>query len=136
MAVKPHLKRLLRIAVCLACVATAVLIRIGALSTNCEHPPAARVLSDFSVIEVALILFEAKCNRLPTTEQGLTALTEKPEIEPVPLNWSQQMKMVPLDPWGNEYEYRFPSFDLTKRYDLISAGPDGVFATADDITNE
>ena len=44
---------------------------------------------------------------------------------------------IPLDPWGNEYQYRYPS-QLTSSgflYDIISPGPDGVAGNKDDVTN-
>jgi general secretion pathway protein G len=45
------------------------------------------------------------------------------------------MRGVPLDPWGQEYYYEFPGKENPDRFDLISAGPDRLFDTADDIGN-
>ncbi len=46
--------------------------------------------------------------------------------------WTQGSKIV--DPWGNEYIYRYPG---TKNpdFDLLSKGPDGSQGTPDDISN-
>ena len=44
---------------------------------------------------------------------------------------------VPLDPWGNPYNYRYPS-ELTSSevfFDVVSAGPDGTLGNEDDVTN-
>ena len=38
------------------------------------------------------------------------------------------------DPWGNPYQYRYPSTHGVK-YDVWSYGPDGKDGTQDDICN-
>ena len=35
------------------------------------------------------------------------------------------MKKIPLDPWGNEYQYTVPGENNTKSFDLCSLGADG-----------
>ena len=40
-----------------------------------------------------------------------------------------------IDPWGNEYNYQFPSEKRAKGYDLWTNGPDGISGTEDDIGN-
>ncbi len=85
---------------------------------------------------IALDLFEQDTGRYPTTEEGIQALITNPQIP----NWYGpylKISTVPLDPWGNEYKYNYPS-ELTSSqylYDIISAGPDGTFGNNDDITN-
>jgi general secretion pathway protein G len=85
---------------------------------------------------ISLDLFEQDVGRYPTTEEGLRSLIEGSNIK----NWHGpylKSATVPLDPWGNEYRYQFPS-QLTGSetlYDIISAGPDGVSGNNDDITN-
>ncbi|MBI4430233.1 MAG: type II secretion system major pseudopilin GspG [Candidatus Omnitrophica bacterium] len=44
-------------------------------------------------------------------------------------------RVIPKDPWGNEYVYSFPGSQNTSSYDLSSAGPDGQPSTEDDISN-
>ena len=63
----------------------------------------------------------------PTTEQGLSALREKPTRAPVPTNWRGPYlrKEVPLDPWGKPYSYRSPGERNASGYDLMSLGRDG-----------
>ena len=49
-------------------------------------------------------------------------------------NWNgPYIKRKPIDPWGNEYQYRHPS-SHGMDYDLYSLGPDGV-ESDDNITN-
>jgi len=59
----------------------------------------------------------------PTTEQGLKALREKPEVGVVPKNWSGPYLKTdhPKDPWGNDYIYRSDG----KTLEIISLGSDG-----------
>ncbi|MFC1808827.1 type II secretion system major pseudopilin GspG [Candidatus Omnitrophota bacterium] len=53
-------------------------------------------------------------------------------------NWSGpylKKKVLPKDPWGNPYLYRFPGHHNSDGYDLISSGSDGVEGGSDDIVN-
>ena len=85
---------------------------------------------------IALDLFEQDTGRYPRTEEGLIALIEDPQVS----NWrGPYLKTisVPLDPWGSDYKYNYPS-ELTgsaSLYDIISPGPDGVTGNDDDVTN-
>jgi general secretion pathway protein G len=85
---------------------------------------------------IALDLFEQDTGRYPRTDEGLQALVANPQIT----NWRGpylKTMNLPLDPWGNEYKYSYPS-ELTDSeflYDIVSPGPDGVLGNEDDITN-
>ncbi|MBN1492752.1 MAG: type II secretion system major pseudopilin GspG [Candidatus Omnitrophica bacterium] len=53
-------------------------------------------------------------------------------------NWNGpyvKKKVLPKDPWGNDYIYRFPGQNNQDGYDLLSGGPDGAEGGNDDITN-
>lgn len=81
-------------------------------------------------IEQALKLYKLHNNFYPTTEQGLKALVEKPETEPVPKNWKgPYLDQVPKDAWGNEFIYVSDG----KHFTLVSPGPDGEEGTEDDL---
>lgn len=61
---------------------------------------------------------------LPSTEQGLQALVSKPSGSPEPSGrWRQQLEKVPVDPWGNPYQYLNPG--TQDDVDIFSYGPDG-----------
>jgi general secretion pathway protein G len=85
---------------------------------------------------IALDLFEQDTGRYPRSDEGLRALIDNPQVP----NWRGpylKTVSVPLDPWGNEYKYSFPS-ELTSSeyfYDIVSGGPDGSLGGEDDITN-
>ena len=81
---------------------------------------------DVRTLETALDFYQMDNFRYPTTDQGLSALVEKPE--PPPPNWRTggylKATTVPKDPWGNEYRYLFPG-SHGGSYDLYSLGADG-----------
>ena len=81
-------------------------------------------------IEQALKLYKLHNSFYPTTEQGLKALVEKPEEDPVPKNWKgPYMEKIPKDAWGNDFIY----ISDGKQFNLISPGPDGEEGTEDDL---
>ena len=94
-----------------------------------------RARADLATFGSALRTYELNGGFLPTTEQGLNALVERPSSRPAPTSWVQVMKKVNLDPWGNPYGYRKPGTKDKGGYDVFSNGPDGLPDTADDIGN-
>jgi|MDTC01.1.fsa_nt_gb general secretion pathway protein G len=94
------------------------------------------VQTDIAAVTSALRLYAIKAKRMPTTEQGLMALVQRPTIAPLPKNWSPKLNSADdlLDPWGNNYAYRWPGLD-GREFDLWSFGPDRVDGTEDDIGN-
>ncbi|WP_291319818.1 type II secretion system major pseudopilin GspG [Desulfonatronospira sp.] len=96
-----------------------------------DRPDEARVTAaktDIRTLEQALRLYYLDNGRYPTTEQGLEALINRPESDPVPRNWRSrgylEASSAPRDPWGNEYIYRSPG-DQGRDYEIISLGADG-----------
>ncbi|WP_069301091.1 type II secretion system major pseudopilin GspG [Neptunicoccus sediminis] len=86
----------------------------------------ARVQSDLAVIQSAVKLYRLDNFRYPTTEQGLRALVSRPSSEPVPRNWAENgyIDRMPVDPWGNEYQYLSPG--VHGEFDVFTLGADGV----------
>ena len=80
--------------------------------------------SDIQAIEAALALYKLDNFRFPTSEQGLTALVQKP-ADPEIRNWKEggYLKRLMKDPWGHDYQYAFPG--TQGEYDLFSFGADG-----------
>jgi general secretion pathway protein G len=77
--------------------------------------------------ETALKLFKLDNAFYPSTEQGLSALIEKPTTGQVPGKYREggylEQKKIPADPWGNPYIYISPG--VYGDVDLISYGADG-----------
>ena len=97
---------------------------------------AAAMQTIVGTLGTGLNMFEQDVGRYPTIDEGLQVLVRNPQIR----NWKGpyiQSATVPLDPWGNEYRYSYPS-QLTNSeflYDIVSAGPDGSYGNEDDVTN-
>lgn len=81
---------------------------------------------DIGVIETALDQYRLDMLRYPTSEQGLEALLNVPADVRQPENYRPGGYLrgaVPLDPWGNPYQYRIPG-DRGGAFDLFSLGAD------------
>jgi len=87
----------------------------------------------FGTFGVAMSMFEQDTGSYP---ESLNSLVVSNQVR----GWRGpyiESATIPLDPWGNEYKYCFPS-ELTSSetlYDIVSAGPDGVYGNGDDVTN-
>ena len=95
-----------------------------------------QVDADFASLSNALKAYEMNAGNYPTTQQGLRALVEKPTTTPVPRRWVQVGTRVPLDPWKQEYIYKFPGTKKPTEFELISKGPDGLEKTDDDFSSQ
>jgi general secretion pathway protein G len=125
--IKPHapgftLVEILVVIVILGILAALVVPRI------IERPDQARVTAakaDIATLMQALRLYRLDNQRYPTSEQGLNALVAKPSLPPVPPNWKPNgyLERLPLDPWGNPYQYLNPG--LRGEIDVFSFGADG-----------
>jgi general secretion pathway protein G len=77
--------------------------------------------------ETALKLFKLDSGFYPSTEQGLSALLEKPVTGQIPQKYREggylEQKKIPPDPWGNPYLYISPG--LNGDFDIVSYGADG-----------
>lgn len=87
-------------------------------------------------IRTALEAYKLAGGMYPTQSQGLKALVAKPSSAPVPKRWKQQMSSVPLDPWQNEYAYKFPGSKDRSTPEIISKGEDGQLGTDDDVSSQ
>jgi general secretion pathway protein G len=72
----------------------------------------------------SLDLFYLDTGRYPTRSEGLNALAERPADVTVWNGPYLKGGRVPLDPWGNPYQYRSP-VDHTPPYEILSFGSDG-----------
>jgi general secretion pathway protein G len=76
-----------------------------------SRPEEARIVKakqDVLAIQSALDLYKLDNGFYPSTEQGLQALVEKPNTEPLPVEWKSYLKHLPKDPWGHHYLYLNP----------------------------
>ena len=112
----------------------AVIVIIGLLSTIVGVSIFAQVdkgrITATSVqianLESVLELYRMDSARYPSTEQGLDALVNEPEgARNYPRGGYLQKGRLPVDPWGNPYEYEQPGQNNPQSYDLWSFGADG-----------
>jgi general secretion pathway protein G len=91
-----------------------------------------KVQADLSAIETALSIYHLDNYRYPTSEQGLQALVERPDLDPVPAKWKAggYLKELPVDPWQRPYLYLYPGERAAEagqdRADIYSLGADGI----------
>ncbi|WP_342245653.1 type II secretion system major pseudopilin GspG [Pseudomonas sp. OTU5201] len=93
---------------------------------------------DIKAIGAALDMYKLDNFAYPNTQQGLEALVSRPSGNPPAKNWNKDgyLKKLPVDPWGNPYQYLSPGSKGT--YDLYSLGADGKEGGSDndaDIAN-
>ncbi len=93
---------------------------------------------DIKAIGAALDMYKLDNFAYPSTQQGLEALVSRPSGNPPPKNWNKDgyLKKLPIDPWGNPYQYLSPG--SKGAYDLYSLGADGKEGGSDndaDIAN-
>jgi general secretion pathway protein G len=91
-----------------------------------SRPDEARAVAarqDIATIMQAMKLYRLDNRNYPSVEQGLVALVKKPEVDPLPPNWKSYIERLPLDPWGNPYQYLNPG--LHSDVDVFSYGGDG-----------
>ena len=84
----------------------------------------------------ALDLFYLDAGRYPTTSEGLEALVQRPTSIQAWNGPYLKGGRVPVDPWGNPYQYRSP-VDRAP-YEIMSFGSDGReggTGTAADVSN-
>ena len=83
-----------------------------------------------AMLSAALEQFRRDCGRYPTAAEGLGALTRRP---PGLGGWQYPyLSGRATDPWGSDYTYVAPPTPAGG-YRIISAGPDTIPGTADDI---
>lgn len=87
-------------------------------------------------MRLPLTKYRVDMGTFPSTAEGLQAL-----IAP-PANRADRWRgpytsdgKIPLDPWGEPYQYRSPGTRNKADYDLFSKGPDRTADTDDDIGN-
>ena len=94
-----------------------------------SRPDTARITKakqDIRVMENALKLYRLDNYNYPTTEQGLEALIAPPIGEPEAKNWKEggYLDRLPVDPWGNPYQYLYPGVKNENSVDLYTLGAD------------
>lgn len=77
--------------------------------------------TDVFMIEQAIELYRLDTRRYPSLEDGLDVLAAAPRNNS--LRTEPYIRSLPLDPWGNPYQYLFPGENGA--FDVFSFGADG-----------
>lgn len=89
-----------------------------------------------STLKTSLTSYRIHMGNFPSTSEGLQALASAPASKAD--KWHGPYVTdgkIPLDHWGEAYQYEFPGKRNKDSYDLWSKGPDKQSGTADDIGN-
>ena len=80
--------------------------------------------TQMAMLKGALSLFRLDVGRYPTTKEGLSVLVRQPDNE---VTWQGPYldEAVPVDPWGNRYQYRDVRSGF-QEFSLFSYGSDGA----------
>jgi general secretion pathway protein G len=117
---------LMIVIVILALLATVVTPRVMDKLEEAKRTTAVIQIKNF---EGGLKFFKMDNGFYPATEQGLSALVEKPATGREVKNWKEggylDAGTIPLDPWGYAYLYISPGVH-NKEYDIVSYGADGA----------
>lgn len=93
---------------------------------NVDRANITKAKTEIRALESALKLYRLDNFQYPTSEQGLEALVVRPN-DPNIRNWNPRGYMerdtIPLDPWGNPYQYLNPGNN--GEIDVYSFGADG-----------
>ena len=120
-----------------------ILVVLASLAVVAYGPIQRRAKVDAAKSQVGLFktplqTYQMTVGSFPTSAQGLAALIQAPADLPNPAKWDGpylDTNVLPLDPWGNPYQYASPGTHNPDSFDVWSLGPDGVNGTADDIGN-
>lgn len=125
------LLELMVVIVILGVLASLVIPNLMGNKDKADHQKA---VSDLVSLENALDMYRLDNGRYPTSKQGLDALVNLPDADPVPRDYRSggYIRRLPQDPWGNKYLYENPGSNLSLK--VFSAGMDGESGTLDDIT--
>ncbi len=112
------------VVVILAILATLLIPKVMGRTEDAKR---AATKAQIANMEKALQLYKLDNGNLPSTDQGLKALVERPSTGPAAPNWKAggYLPKVPLDPWGFPYKYTTPSTQGGE-FEIISFGADGT----------
>ncbi|MFT4924733.1 MAG: general secretion pathway protein G [Phenylobacterium sp.] len=126
---------LLEVMVVIVIIGTLAGMVVPSLMQNREDASIQTAAIEIKTIETAMKMYKLKNNFYPSTEQGLEALVNQTDVEPIPRNFPEDgfLSEMPRDPWNNDYLLVSPG--EMGNIDIFSMGPDGTADTEDDIGN-
>ena len=89
-----------------------------------EKAKATVTRSNINSLVLGLKFYHARSSTFPSTEQGLQALMQKPDVGNIPKNWEgpyMDANRLPLDGWENKFQYTSDG----RVFEIKSLGADG-----------
>jgi len=88
--------------------------------------------TQIKMLKASLETMRLDTGRFPTQEEGIDMLYTRPSQEPLRSRWQGPYldEAVPLDPWGNPYQYEVPGAE-DQPFALYSLGGDGQLGGSD-----
>jgi general secretion pathway protein G len=116
----------------LALLATLLITKTEGIFSRGQQTVAKTFVRD--TIKTALEQYRMDQGSYPSTAEGLAVLSTAPAN--AASTWhGPYTDVVPLDPWGQAYQYRYPGIRNKSGYDLYSKGADKTEGTEDDVGN-
>lgn len=95
-----------------------------------EETRSTRIHQDFQSIRAAITMFKDVSGRLPTGEEGISALVRRPSSLNPSAPWQQICSASPLDPWGRAYGYVHGTA-YPDEFGIYCLGPNGLLDLGD-----
>ncbi len=117
----------------------AILVILGSMvgvfiqgAQNRAYEDAAR--AQIANFETQVKMFRLDVGSFPSTNQGLESLVSQPADLKNPNKWRGPYaeKSIPMDPWGNPFQYELVGPEQVR---IWSWGADGADGTEDDVAN-
>ena len=125
---------LIEIVVAMAIIAILALVATAPIMNYVKNARVSSAKSTLRVLEGAITIYESHTAQLPSR---LNDLVKKPADERAAKRWQQgsylKGKEVPLDPWGNKYQYKLTPQNPDHKYELYSYGPNGKGGPKEEI---
>jgi general secretion pathway protein G len=118
----------------LAMLATLAISNLGTFFGDAQHSTTSLFVKES--MSAPLMQYRMHMGDYPSTAEGLQALATPPANKAS--SWRGPYVKdgkIPLDPWKQPYEYRYPGVKNKTSYDIWSKGLDQISDTADDIGN-
>ena len=117
----------------LALLATLTIVNVGGIFDGAKQDTAKIFVTQ--TLKTTLNTYKFSMTDFPSTAEGLQALVDRPANKADLWRGPYLDGKVPMDPWGEPYQYKYPGVKNKSGYDLWSKGPDKTDGSPDDIGN-
>lgn len=93
-----------------------------------KQPENVHWIGDSYSIAAAIKMYRQITGEIPTNEQGLDALSERPENLASDKPWRRLIEKPFSDAWGNPYRYQIITDTVPTQFEIRSYGADGIIS--------